>query len=39
MTFVVTSDGRVAETFGGRAVSPADNVQMSLEAVQRLAGN
>ena len=37
ITFIVTSDGRIAETFGGRAVSPADNVQMSLAAVQRLA--
>jgi peroxiredoxin len=37
MTFIVTSDGKVAESFGGRAVSPYDNVQMSLAAVQRLA--
>jgi peroxiredoxin len=37
MTFIVTPDGKIAETFGGRAVSPYDNVQMSLAAVQRLA--
>ncbi len=37
MTFVVTPDGKVAESFGGREVSPYDNVQMSLAAVQRLA--
>lgn len=37
MTFIVTSDGKVAESFGGREVSPYDNVQMSLAAVQRLA--
>lgn len=33
-TFIVTSDGRIAETIGG--VSPIENVQKSLEAVQRL---
>jgi thioredoxin-dependent peroxiredoxin len=33
-TFVVTPDGKVAETIGG--ISPAENVQKSLEAVQRL---
>jgi peroxiredoxin len=33
-TFIVTSDGKVAETIGG--VSPPENVQKSLEAVQRL---
>ena len=33
-TFVVTPDGTVAETIGG--VSPPENVQKSLEAVQRL---
>ena len=37
MTFIVTSDGKVAESFGGREVSPYDNVQMSLAAVQQLA--
>lgn len=37
MTFIVTPDGKVAESFGGREVSPFDNVQMSLAAVQRLA--
>lgn len=34
-TFIVTSDGRIAETIGG--VSPAENVQRSLQAVRRLA--
>ena len=33
-TFVVNKDGKVAEVIGG--VSPAENVQKSLEAVQRL---
>jgi peroxiredoxin len=33
-TFIVTPDGKVAETIGG--VSPPENVQMSLEAVQKL---
>lgn len=33
-TFIVTPDGRIAETIGG--VSPMENVQKSLEAVQRL---
>ena len=33
-TFIVLPDGRIAETIGG--VSPMDNVQNSLEAVQRL---
>ena len=33
-TFIVTSDGRIAETIGG--VSPMENVQLSLEAVKRL---
>lgn len=33
-TFIVTPDGKVAETVGG--VSPMENVQKSLEAVQRL---
>lgn len=36
LTFIVTPDGKVAETIGGRSVSPIDNVQQSLEAVQRL---
>ncbi len=36
MTFIVTPDGQVAESFGGREVTPFDNVQMSLAAVQRL---
>lgn len=33
-TFIVTPDGKVANTIGG--VSPAENVQKSLEAVQAL---
>jgi thioredoxin-dependent peroxiredoxin len=33
-TFIVTPDGKVAETIGG--VSPIENVQKSLEAVQGL---
>src|SRR5690606_18704320 len=36
LTFIVTPDGKVAETIGGRGVSPIDNVQQSLQAVQRL---
>jgi peroxiredoxin len=33
VTFIVTPDGKIAETIGG--VSPMENVQKSLEAVQR----
>ncbi|HET6629450.1 MAG TPA: peroxiredoxin [Woeseiaceae bacterium] len=33
-TFIVTPDGKIAETIGG--MSPKENVQKSLEAVQRL---
>jgi len=33
-TFIVTSDGKIAETVGG--VSPFENVELSLQAVQRL---
>jgi len=33
-TFIVTPDGKIAETIGG--ISPVENVQKSLEAVQRL---
>lgn len=33
VTFIVTSDGKIAETIGG--VSPMENVNMSLEAVQK----
>ncbi len=33
-TFIVTSDGRIAETIGG--VSPIENVQLSLASVQGL---
>ena len=36
VTFIVTSDGKIAETIGG--VSPFDNVQKALETVQQLAG-
>jgi len=34
-TFIVTPDGKIAETIGG--ISPFENVEKSLEAVQRLA--
>lgn len=34
VTFVVAADGRIAETIGG--MSPVDNVQKALEAVQKL---
>lgn len=34
-TFIVTPDGKIAETIGG--MSPMENVKESLEAVQRLA--
>ena len=34
VTFIVTPDGKIAETIGG--ISPFENVQKSLEAVQRL---
>ena len=33
-TFIVTPDGKIAETIGG--ISPTENVEKSLEAVQRL---
>ena len=33
-TFIVTPDGKIAETIGG--LSPMENVKKSLEAVQRL---
>lgn len=33
-TFIVTPDGKIAETIGG--ISPFENVQQSLEAVQNL---
>ena len=33
-TFIVMPDGEIAETIGG--ISPAENVQKSLEAVQRV---
>lgn len=34
VTFIVTPDGKVSETVGG--VSPMENVELTLEAVQRL---
>jgi len=34
VTFIVTPDGKIAETIGG--VTPMENVHKSLEAVQRL---
>lgn len=34
VTFIVTADGKIAETIGG--ISPMENVRLSLEAVQRL---
>lgn len=34
VTFIVTPDGKIAETIGG--MSPMENVQKSLEAVQQL---
>jgi thioredoxin-dependent peroxiredoxin len=37
VTFVVTPDGKIAETIGG--VAPDKNVEQALEAVQRLAGS
>ena len=33
-TFIVSPDGKIAETIGG--VSPMENVKLSLEAVQRI---
>jgi thioredoxin-dependent peroxiredoxin len=36
-TFVITPDGRIAATVGG--VNPMENVQKSLEIVQKLAAN
>lgn len=33
-TFIVTPDGKIAETIGGQ--SPMENVRLSLEAVERL---
>ena len=37
MTFVLTQDGKVASTFGGRALAPDQNVQQALQAVKDLA--
>ena len=36
MTFVVTPDGKVAESFGGRELRPDENVMKALETVQHL---
>ena len=36
-TFIVMPDGKIAETIGG--ILPAENVQKSLEAVQKLASH
>jgi peroxiredoxin Q/BCP len=36
-TFIVTPDGKVAATVGGTGVSPTDNVDQALKAVQELA--
>ena len=36
ITFVVQPNGTIAETIGGMGVSPLDNVQQSLAAVQKL---
>lgn len=35
-TFIVTPDGKVAATVGGKGVSPTANVEQALEAVQKL---
>src|SRR5688572_21857043 len=37
MTFVVGKDGKVVTSFGGRAVTPTDNVAQALKTVQDLA--
>src|SRR5688572_1645802 len=37
MTFVLTQDGKVATTFGGRNLPPDQNVQQALQAVKELA--
>lgn len=37
VTFIVTPEGRVAEVIGG--VSPVNNVEKALQAVQKLAAN
>ena len=36
VTFVVTPDGKVAQTIGGRGVAPDENVKQALAAVQQL---
>jgi peroxiredoxin len=37
MTFVLTQDGKVASTFGGRQLAPDQNVMQALQAVKELA--
>ena len=37
MTFVLTKDGKVASTFGGRQLAPDQNVMQALQAVKDLA--
>lgn len=37
MTFVLTQDGKVASTFGGRQLAPDQNVMQALQAVKDLA--
>ena len=37
LTFVVTPDGKVAETIGGQGVTPDQNVEQALQAVKKLA--
>jgi thioredoxin-dependent peroxiredoxin len=38
MTFVVTPDGKVVASFGGREMKPDENVMKALEVVQGLKG-
>jgi peroxiredoxin len=38
MTFVLTPDGKVAASFGGREMKPDENVMKALEVVQGLKG-
>jgi peroxiredoxin len=37
MTFVVGQDGKVVSSFGGRSVSPVQNVEQALQTVKELA--
>jgi len=36
ITFVITADGKIASTFGGRELSPEKNVEQALATVQQL---